>query len=301
MKTYTQYQTDWQALTQNSSTSNVTLGKTLINDHIRELATKFYFNEKTYTAATVSQQQGYAVPTDFEVIEDVTVLVGGYLWQATCAPSRKFFDQINLIPYYNDYPQYYYIWNGQINLWPIPSSAGNTITVNYKSRVVDLGQADINTGTVSVTTSTTAITGAGTSFASWMGQSGWLRVDHTTGITTANGDYRWYQIGSVTSATVLNLSNSYLGATVAAGTFTIGDVPILPEDYQDMPLYRALYIYYNSIVVDVNRAKMYKAMYDARYEELSAKYGSKDYSPVLVDINTGVYNPNLFPRNLSQA
>lgn len=295
------YLSDWTTLTTNTTSANSLLGGRLINDAVRYLATVFYMNEKSFTVpgGSVAQQQAYVLPSDFEVIENVTVQIGGYLWQPTASPSRKHFDMINLIPYYNDYPQFFYIWNNQINLWPIPSSSANVITINYKSRLVDMSQADVTTGTVSITTATSAITGAGTSFASWMGQSGWLRIPHSTTVTATNGDNKWYQISSVASATALTLINAYAGATVAGGAFTVGDIPILPEDYQDLPLYRAMYIYHNSIVPDANKAKLYKALYDEGYDKLNAKYGSKDYTPVLTSVDTPVYNPNLFPRNLS--
>lgn len=295
------YLSDWTTLSQNTTSANSLLGGKLVNDAVRYLATIFYFNEKSYTVpgGTVAQQQAYQLPSDFEMIEDITVATGGYLWQPTASPSRKHFDMINLIPYYNDFPQFFYIWNGQINLWPIPASSSNVTTINYKSRLVDMSQADVTAGTVSVTSGSTTVTGSGTSFASWMGQSGWIKIAHTTGTTSANGDNRWYQIDSVASATSLTLKNAYVGATVSGGTAVVGDVPILPEDYQDLPLYRALYIYFTSISPNPNNAKLYKDLYDSGYIELDKKYGSKDYTPVLTDMNTPVYNPNLFPRNLS--
>lgn len=303
MRTYSSYLSDWQSLTQNTTSANQALGVSLINDQIRYLATKFYFNEKSYTVpgGTVAQQQAYNLPPDFEVIEDVTIQTGGYLWQPTASPSRKHFDMINLIPYYNDFPQFFYIWNGQINIWPIPSSAANVMTINYKSRVTDLSQADVTTGTVSITTATTAVEASATPFQSWMAQSGWMKIAHSTTVTSTNGDNRWYQISSVTDSNSLNLINPYMGATVALGAYTIGDVPILPEDYQDIPLYWALKTYYTSIVPNVNQAKLYDSLYKERYQWLQDKYSSKDYTPVLTDTNTPVYNPNLFPRNMSQA
>lgn len=232
-------------------------------------------------------------------MENVVVTIGGFQWQGKPAAGRRHYDYLNTAPYYNDYPQFVFIWNGNLLIWPTPASSGNTITMNYKSRLVDMSQADVTAGTVSVTNAATAVTGAGTSFASWMGQSGWMKIAHSTGTTATNGDNRWYQISSVTSATVLTLFNGYLGATVSGGTAVIGDVPILAEDYQDLPLYRALYIYYSSIAPDVNQATLYKDLLDVGSVELDKKYGSKDYSPVLTDPNSPVFNPNLFPRNLS--
>ena len=295
------YLSDWTTLTQNASSTNATLGGKLINDAIRYLATKYYFNEKSYTVpgGTVALQQAYTLPSDFEQIENITVSVGGYLWQPKTSPSRKHFDLINLVPYYNDYAQFYFIWNGQINLWPIPASSSNAITINYRSRLVDMSQADVTTGTVSVTTATTTVTHSGTSFASWMAQSGWFKIAHSTTATSTNGDNRWYQIDSVTSTSVLELKNAYIGATVSGGTMLIGDVPILPEDYQDLPLYRALYIYFTSISPSTEQATLYQNLFAAGEVELDKKYGSKEYSPVLTDTDAPIYNPNLFPRNMS--
>lgn len=299
MRTYTNYLTDWQALTGNTSTENQTQGMIKINDAIRYLATKFYFNEKSYTvpSGTVAQQQTYQLPFNFEVIENVTIQVGGYLWQPLPAASRAHFDYLNLIPYYNDYAQYYYIWNGLLNLWPIPASSSNAITINHKTRIKDIALADFTTGTVTATSGSTTITHSATGFYPQMAGM-WIKLTPSSS-TTTSGDGQWYQIASYVSTSSVTLYNQYAGTTVAGASFIIGDVPILPEDYQDLPLYRALYIYYSSIVPNPNQAELYKKLYDEGYQWLADKYGSKTYSPVLPDPNTPVYNPNLFPRNLS--
>lgn len=293
------YLSDWTTLTQNASSANSLLGAKLIRESIRYLATKFYFNEKSYTATSVAQQQNYTLPSDFEVMENVTVTVGGYVWSGTPTADRAMWDRLNLVPYYSDFVQYVFIWNGELLLWPIPASASNSITMNYKSRVVDPSQADVSSGTVSITSGATTLTHSGTSFASWMGQSGWVKIAHSTTTTATNGDNRWYQIASVASTSSLTLKNAYLGTTVTGGSFVIGDVPILPEDYQDIPMYRALMIYFNSIVPNPNQAQLYTKLYNDSYAELEKKYGSKDYSPVLTDTQAQVFNPNLYPRGLS--
>lgn len=293
------YLSDWTTLTQNTSSPNSLLGAKLIREGIRYLATKFYFNEKSYTTTTTAQTQGYNLPSDFEVMENVTVTTGGYVWSGTPTADRAMWDRLNLIPYYSDFLQYVFIWNNQLLLWPLPATSSNTITMNYKSRVVDPSQADITTGTVSITTNTTTLTHSATSFASWMAQSGWVKIAHSTTVTATNGDNRWYQISAVSANNTLTLANPYLGATVTGGTFVIGDVPILPEDYQDVPMYRALMIYYNSIVPNPTQAELYTKLYDASEAELEKKYGSKDYSPVLTDTQAKVYNPNLFQSSIN--
>jgi len=275
----------------------------MINDSIRYLATIFYFNETSYAVpgGTVANQQGYSLPGDFEQMMNITVQVGGILYQPKESPSRRHFDSLNVIPFYNDFPQYFYIYDGKALIYPTPASDANVITFNYKKRVTDLSMAD-KTGTttsqtVGVTTNTTTVTATGSAFRDWMASSGWLQINKND-TNAANGDGKWYQISTVTSLTALELKNQYQGATVAGGSFTIGDVPILPEDYQDLPLYRALSLYFTARVPDPNRVAAFDAKYTEGYGLLDAKYGSKSNSPVLTDTESPVYNPNLFPRNI---
>lgn len=311
MRTKTSYEKDFATFSGNASTTsnttnsydNISWGMRMINDGIRYLATMFYFNETSYVVpgGSVAQQQGYQLPPDFESLVNVTIQVGGLLWQGKESPTRKHFDALNIVPFYNDFPQYVYIWDNKLNIYPIPASSSNVITINYKKRLTDLSMDDVTetttAKTVAITTSTTTVTASGTSFKNWMGMSGWIRVPYNS-TDAANGDNKWYQISSVTSGTALELKNKYTGPTLTGGSFTIGDVPILPEDYQDLPLYRALRLYYSSKVPDAEKAASYKALYDEGYSFLDAKYGSKSTSPVLNDTDSPIYNPNLFPRNV---
>lgn len=313
MRTLSTYKKDFATFSGNSSTTanstnsldNISWGVEMINDSIRELATIFYFNEVPYTVpgGSVANQQGYQLPGDFEKLMNVTIQVGGILYQPKESPSRRHFDALNVVPFYNDFPQYYYIFNGKMLIYPTPASSGNVITMNYKKRVTDLAMEDVTditeTKTVSITTNTTTVTSSGSAFKKWMGYNGWIQIPF--GSTDASsGDGRWYKIASVTSDTVLELSNPYMGATVTGAKFTIGDVPILPEDYQNLPLYKALKLYYSTRVVDATKLSSFDSLYKEGYEMLNAKYGTKDNSPVLTDTKAEVYNPNLFPHNMNE-
>jgi hypothetical protein len=311
LRTLTNYQKDFATFTGNGSTTasttnsydNISWGMRMINDSIRYLATIFYFNETSYVVpgGTVAAQQGYQLPSDFEQLLNVTVKVGGLLWQAKESPSRKHFDALNVIPFNNDFPQYYYIFNGQLNLYPTPASNANVLTFNYKRRIADLGMADVdnttNVTTISTTNGSTTVTASGATFKKWMGLSGWIQFPYSS-TDTANGDNKWYQIASVESTTSMTLKNTYTGVAITAGNFTIGDVPILPEDYQDLPLYRACKLYFTTRVPDVNKATSFGGMYTEGYTLLDNKYGQKSTTPVLTETDAQVYNPNLFPRNV---
>lgn len=299
MKTYSSYTADIPRIINNSLADNITWGMEVIIDSIRYLTTKYYFNERTYTTLTVSNQQFYNLPPQVKKIINVTVTIGTVKWSMTECPSREFWDRLNVIPYQQDFPAYFFVYNGQVGIFPTPASAGNTITINYKTRIKDLSMTDVTqTNTISVTTNTTTVTSSTTTFYAWMAGN-WLRIPFNATVDSANGDNQWYQISSVTSGTQVALMNPYTGPTVASGAITIGEAPILPEDYQDLPLYRMGLIYYTTRFPDPVRADQYQKLWDTGETKLNEEFGSKTVSVVLPDTDSPFLNPNLFQRQVS--
>lgn len=85
---------------------------------------------------------------------------------------------------------------------------------------------------------------------------------------TANkGDGFWYEIASVGSATTLTLTKPYQGTAIAAGTasYTIGQVPRIPEAYQLAPVYRSAALYYQK-EGEPEIAESYWRLYDGGKE-----------------------------------
>jgi hypothetical protein len=303
LRTYTNYLSDYQSLSQNSSSQNQTFGMKLVNDALRYLVGTFFFNEASYTVpgGSIASQPGYTLPFNNKQVINTTVLIGSVLWQPRECATRKQYDALNVISFTNDFPQFYYIYNNQLLLWPAPTTGALAITINYKKRIRDLSVADYTTGTVSVTTATTTVTGSGTSWKTNMANR-WINIPLTSSDTTS-GDDEWYQIASVASATSLTLNNPYTGQTVSGGTHIIGEVSILPEDFQDLPLYRALYIYFNTIGSAqpnaVARANEFKSLYDEGYKRLDAEFGSKTSSVGITPQDYPVINPNMFQNNIT--
>jgi len=300
LRTTTSYTNDFTNLTNNTSAANSTLGLHLVNDALRYLVGTFFFNEASYTVpgGTVASQAGYQLPFNNKQVVNTTVLIGSVLWQPQEVATRKQYDALNVIPFVNNFPQFYYIWNSQLLLWPAPAENGDAITINYKRRIKDLSVTDYTTGTVSVNTAATTVTGSGTSWTTNMAGM-WLNIPITASNTTS-GDNEWYQIASVTNATTLVLDNPYQGATnVSGAAYTIGEVPILPEDFQDLPLYRAMYVYNNSINPDKDKASYFKSLYDEGYKMLDAEFGAKTSSVGLTPQNSPVVNPNLYQSAIS--
>lgn len=273
-------------------------------DSMRYLTTRYYFNERTYTVpgGTISQTAFYNLPPQVKKLINVTVLIGSVLWQPKECPSKIYWDYLNSITFYQDFPSYFFVYNGQVGLFPIPASNSNVITLNYKTRIIDLSMADVtsitSSQTMGITTNTTTLTASGNVFLNWMAGN-WIRIPYSN-TNAASGDNQWYQIASVTNATTAVLKNPYTGATVTGGSFTIGETPLLPEDYQDLPIYRMASIYFTTRLPDPSRAKLYTDLYDKGFADLNDEFGSKTTNVVLTDTSEPVFNPNLFQHGITQ-
>ncbi len=258
----------------------------------------------TATTAITVGVQFYPLPPNYSKLKSLTITVGNLQWTPKEVFTTEEWNQLNVFPYFSDIPNNFFIYPGgdhgaQVGIWPIPSTTGNVITFSYKFRVPDLSIADYTTpGTVSVTTKTTAVTGGSTTFVpttNISNESRWLQIAQPT------GDNLWYQITSVNSTTGLTLYQPYQGITVAAtiaGTYTIGQMPLLMEDFHDMLVWKALTYYFSSIVDNPTKYKEFKEAYDTKLA-LLAEYSGSNTVNVNLRGKINTVNPNLFPQNLS--
>lgn len=281
-------------LTNNPSSANLTLGDTFINQAYRQICgvRPWYWLEGTSTAVTVADQQAYSLPYDYDKMIDVYQTVGAYKYIPREIVSQDDWDRLNQqTSYESNYPQYWHIYAGQILFWPIPSTASQTITYNYRKNVVDLSIADYTTGTLS-TAGTTTITGSGTSWnASMIGK--YLQVTPTATAAT-NGDGFFYKITAVASTTSLTIDKAYAGSNVTGAAYIIGQVPAIVEAFQDAPVYKAAEIYFTTIEPEPNRAAMFKQMYDEKFAGL-VEDSKKSVNPwVRTPVPGGLENPNSF-------
>lgn len=297
----TQYQTQFSDLTQNTASSNLARGLFLVNQGLRDLTTKFYLNEVSQNIpnGTVAGQIFYNLPYNIKELTNFYIVVGSLRYSPDESPTTKFWDDLQFAQYSSDIPQYYFVFNKQIGLFPTPSSNGNQITVRYKHRLRDLSQADYSTGTVSVTTVASTITGAGTTWTEDMADR-WIFLTPNSTSNTTSGDGNWYQIFSVNTGTqTITLYNQYQGVTISGASYVIGEMPVLPEDYQIAALYYALWVYYTSIVPNLEQGKVYKELYDFEYAKLDAEFGNKSTSVAVMRSDMELANPNLFIRSLN--
>ena len=284
MLTYTTARNLYGSLTNNTSTTNLTLGDILINNSIRRVTSShnWPFLEKTSTLKTVASQNYVDLPQNVEKLYTFYVDIDDQLYQATELASKDDFDSLG-ITCECSYPLYYHVFDRKIYFWPTPSTADYDVVITYKQRITDLDTADYTTGTLAITTSTAAVTGSGTTFTADM-----------VGRYLVTTDRVWYRISAFTSATAITLDRNYIGSTITGATYTIGQISLVPEDFQILPVYEAVMNYW-AMQGEASRMQMYQALFNETYQNLKREHSSKS-TKVRVDtlIDKPIDNPNLY-------
>jgi hypothetical protein len=246
------------------------------------------------TALAVGGLQFYPTPPNYSKLKTVTISVGNLKWTPGEILTREQWDKMNVFPYYSNIPNNYYIYQNQLGIWPIPSTTGNTITYNYKFRIPDLSIEDYSTGTVAVLNGGTTVTGTSTVWTlttNLQSESRYIKIAQT------KGDNLWYQIQSIDSATSLTLAEPYQGIDVTGGTYVVGQMPILEEDFHDMLYLKPLVTYFSSTVDNPTKAKEFQDQYNMKLELLQEYSGNKTIHVDLRQSPMG-QNPNLFQQNI---
>lgn len=252
--------------------------------------------EAATTAISTVGVQAYQIPATVSKIKNDTITLGQLVYTPAPVQSIQEWTMLNALPYTSDIPNYFYIYNNQVQFWPIPSTSGNIITFNYKARVADLSFEDYSTGTLSgIASGSNVITGVTTAWNTPYP----LNVDLTIfnlflKINPPSGEGIWYQIQKFNSATEVVLTSPIQNApSTTAATYLIGQLPLLQEDFHDMLVHGALMTYYSSIVDNDKMYTKYKNQYDERMTLLAAYASNKS---VNVDLGSQPIpnNPNLF-------
>ena len=299
MLTYTTRRNLYGTLTNDTSTANLTLGDTLLEQSTREILAMqpWPFLEQDFTITTVASQQDYDLVPTIDKVLSVSVLTSTFRVVPKLAPTLEEWDRINSTTVTtSNYPEWYFVYNGQISFYPIPSDSSSTITVHARLKPVTMNKADYTTGTVSAVDALgTTVTGSGTSWTAGMVGS-YIRI---TADNAANkGDGFWYQISAVGSTTSLTISRPYQGTAITAGSaaYTIGQVSLIPEAFDILPVYKACQQYFTSVQPMPGEADRFAAQYENGIRMLKQSYGSRS-GDVLIDTGDNYYpeNPNNAP------
>lgn len=297
MFTYTTARNHFGALVKDSVAGTLTLADTLIDTQIKRLIGKrnWSFLEKTFAITLSASTQFKPLPISVKKVKACFVTVGSYKHPVVECESREMWDALNQSTITSDIPEYFFIFNGTIGLYPIPASNGNVLTITALRKHKTLSIADYTTGGIlTATLGSAAVVGTSSVWSTSM-------TGRVLSITESDidlkGDGYWYDIASVESVTTLTLTQLYAGTSIAAGNaaYTIGQTSIIPEEYQDVPILAAIYMYYKTIKPETDLAKEFKDEFNDRYAEMVIDYGQKSTSPVIDDgYPNQVNNPNSF-------
>lgn len=276
MLTYTTSRNLLGKLSSDSSSDNLTILDTLHNEFIRETISvkPWPFRDKTRTFSTNTANIHY-LPADCGKVNTITVTIGSTKYTPKIIRDRETWDRLTQSTTTSNTPENVFVFDNFFSFYPAPASATTDAgLISFKRSQKDLSIADYTTGTiVSIANGATTVTGSGTSWTSQMAGR-YIRI---TDSNTANtGDGAWYEISSVTSATVLELVVAYSGTSISAGsaTYTIGQTSIIPEDFQMVPLHRTLEHYFTFIQPEEERADRAKALYAEGLKRMTAECGS---------------------------
>lgn len=162
--TFTGQQTLFTTLTNNTSAANVTFANTFINQYTLELVHKFpaLFSEQTFQLQTYPNQQLYTLPLQLRKVNTVVINVGntgsgvpttvtgaGFNWPVKECPTMEYWNELNMTNNItSDIPLYYFVYNGQIGIYPKPAAGYNPITIRGQVEVTSISQADVTTTTI---------------------------------------------------------------------------------------------------------------------------------------------------------
>src|SRR5262245_5861621 len=132
MLTYTGRRNMFGNLANTSTSATLTLADQLMNDSEKRIlaARDWYFLNKQYTLTTLASTATYVLPAYTRIPQSVYVTVGSYRYAPKEVPTRAEWDRINEVVVTSDIPTHYFVYDGQLELFPRPASAGNTITFN---------------------------------------------------------------------------------------------------------------------------------------------------------------------------
>ncbi len=262
----------------------------------------------TWQSATTSIQtsasiscigvQSYPLPANVSKIKNSTITIGQLVYSPAPIQSIQEWTKLNALPYASSIPAYFFIYDKEINFWPIPATSGEVMTLNCQISIPDMTYEDYTTGTLTASgmvAGSNAVIGSATAWNT--------AFPTTTDLTFANlfinatppkGDGLYYQIKSVTDATSLVLTKPVVYApNISGANYTIGQYPLLQQDFHDAIVYGALRIYFSSIVKDDSLYQTYNGIFNEKQQQIEM-YLSNKQNNVDLSVSPVVTNPNLY-------
>jgi len=277
--------------------TNVTLGQRKL-----EALLGIYYTEDSRTLTTVTDAisgtsyQSYKLPENFKKLSSFYVTDGDTRYSADLIQDEGLWQQINSnsTTLSSNYVQFCFIRRDRIELYPLPSTAC-TATIIYDSFSKPLVNDDYTTGTITtLANAAVAVTASGSTFTTGM-VGRYFKIDT---------DGEWYKIAAYGSATTLTLDSKYQGISIAAGTetYTIGQMPITPQETHELPAYYAVWRW-ALMKKDVQMAREFERMWKEGVNDAQMTWSNRSTSSIITSKpylrKRGLVNPNYYPEDLS--
>ena len=287
----------FQDLAQDTNTDALTFAKTHINVgyHLIESELGSFYTEEEFTDLTEASVSSYPTPDQFIRLKVAYVTVSSirYVmeeifdedeWQALKSSQANQTSNI---------AQYIIVRRDRFEIYPTPTTAGNTITLRAEAGSKDLSADDYTTGTITtLANGGTAVTASGSTFTSAMAGRYLKITNHPV----------WIKIASFGTTTTLTLDKPYSGIAISAGSenYTIGEMPRIPESLHTSLVWYALKEYYEGFKQNEDKAKYYNNKFEFDLKRAKTTY-SKRYSTNYIPGNRQkkVMNSNLFPSGMT--
>lgn len=303
MESWQTMYTRFQSMAQDQDSSHLTLGKQNINIGIKILEVDMGMPslqaERTYS--TLTSTNAYPLPENFKDLDQLYVTdASGSRFYADREYSEDAWKQYMLRPNQTTGDQLTNVFVrpgiGKFEVFPLFATASLTMTMIYTAISKDLSANDYTTGTITtLANGGTAITFSGTTLtAAMVGR--WIKTD----------DGKWYKLATFTDTTHMTLLHPYQGTAISAGTstFTIGEIPRIPEGTHITPVYFALWQHFLGVKRDPEMAKLYKGLWDEGRAWAIEAFGNRYSSGVIPSqrgkLRQALKNPNNYP-NLANA
>ena len=228
------------------------------------------FLEDTANLTSVASQEAYELPINLRNNQVTAVRFeqsSSLVYRPKPVQSPQFWEYLqSLATSDSDVTEYYYVQENQLLLYPKPATASKTIRVRFKKIATDMTREDYTTGTISdLTNGDDDVTGGSTTWTAGM-VGMYLRI--TKASAAGAGDGFWYEIESRSANTAIVLVKNYAGTTLAAASaaYTIGELPLIPEPYHNLLVWRPQMVYYMQNAEDMGRAQRFAMIYDGGHE-----------------------------------
>lgn len=230
MLTWSDLQTKFTDNTNDAGAANLTFGKSSMNRGYHKLvrAGAFDFPEYRTAITSIADTYVYTLPPQFSKAKEVVWERSDQFIPLQEVATLQEWDLLFSSTGSGD-PNRYMIRKAAIGfntwelwLYPTPADSAITIRVLYERLVPDLANDDYSTGTITATNADATVTGAGTTFTAAM-----------VGRAIKMPDGLWYDIASFTDATHVELTYPFQGTTEAGASYTLGEIPIIPEPHHD--------------------------------------------------------------------